>query len=120
MSFEKMRTGYSPQDRVLHYRRLTTDLIIHEQIKVTIADAKELRRHMDKMVTLGKKGTLHARRQAASWVIRAQTKEGQNTVQKLFEDIAPKYKDRNGGYTRVLKLGKRRGDNSEICLISLV
>lgn len=120
MSFIKMRDGFTPQDRVLHFRKLTTELILHDKIKVTMHDAKELRRHIAKMVTLAKKGTLHARRRAASWVIRAEVKEGQNTLQKLFDEIGPKYKDRNGGYTRILKLGKRRGDNTEVCLIALV
>ena len=120
MSFIKMRDGNTPQKRVLHMRSLTTDLIMHGQIKVTLTDGKELTRHIAKMVTLAKKGTLHARRQAASWVIRADVKEGQNTVQKLFDEIGPKYKDRNGGYTRILKLENRRGDNTPMCLIAFV
>ena len=75
------------------------------------------------MITLGKRGDLHARRQAAAWVIRdqvANAEENQDAVQKLFADIAPRYADRQGGYTRIMKLGPRRGDGAPMVIIELV
>lgn len=74
------------------------------------------------MITLGKRGDLHARRQAAAFIRNeiADAEAGTNAVQKLFDDIAPRYEDRQGGYTRVLKLGPRRGDGAEMAIIELV
>ena len=101
-------------------RDLVTHLIIHERIETTETKAKELRRLMDKMITLGKKNTLASRRRAAETVRFIEAGENQNALQKLFDDIAPRFKDRNGGYTRILKLGPRRGDSTEMALIELV
>ena len=95
------------------FRDLITDLILNGRIETTISKAKELKRLADKMVTLGKKGDLAARRQAAELIRFEKDEEGNYALQKLFSEIAPKYTDRNGGYTRVLKLGPRRGDASE-------
>ena len=92
------------------FRDLITDLILNGRIETTISKAKELKRLADKMVTLGKKGDLAARRQAAELI----------RFEKLFSEIAPKYTDRNGGYTRVLKLGPRRGDASEMAMIEFI
>jgi large subunit ribosomal protein L17 len=89
-------------------------LIEHEQIKTTLPKAKELKRVIDKLITLGKKGDLHARRIAAS-----QLKEDKD-VAKLFEVLGPRYKDRNGGYSRVLKAGFRYGDMAPMAIIELV
>ncbi len=102
-------------------RDLVTQLIIHERIETTETKAKELSRLIDKMVTLGKKNTLASRRQAAEVVRFIQTNEdNQNALQKLFDDIAPRFQERNGGYTRIMKLGPRRGDATEMAIIEFV
>lgn len=120
-----MALGYRTLSRKSHQRKalfrdLITDLILNGRIETTEAKAKELKRLADKMVTLGKKGSLAARRQAAE-LIRFETDEqGQYAIQKLFSEIAPRYTERNGGYTRVLKLGPRRGDAAEMAIIEFV
>ncbi len=101
-------------------RDLVTQLIIHERITTTETKAKELQRLVEKMVTLGKKGTLASRRQAAQTVRFLEANEDQNALQKLFDDIAPRFQDRNGGYTRILKLGPRRGDSTPMAIIEFV
>ena len=109
-------------------RDLTTDLIINERIETTEARAKEIRSTTEKMITLGKRGDLHARRQAAAFVrneiadVREENDEivVETALQKLFNDIAPRYADRNGGYTRILKTEPRRGDAAKMVVIELV
>ena len=103
-------------------RTLATDLIIFERIETTEARAKELRSVVEKLVTLGKRGDLHARRQAAAFVRKETADEETNkdALQKLFDDIAPRYQDRQGGYTRILKLGPRRGDGAPMAVIEFV
>ncbi len=96
------------------FANMTTSLIKHEQIQTTLPKAKELRRVAEKMITLGKRGTLHARRQAAT-VVRED-----DVLRKLFGPVAERYKDRNGGYTRVLRAGFRYGDNAPMAIIELV
>jgi large subunit ribosomal protein L17 len=96
------------------FRNMVTSLLDHERIFTTIPKAKELRRWTDWMITLGKRGDLHARRQAAA-VVRSK-----DTVHKLFAEIAPRFQDRQGGYTRIVKAGFRRGDAAPMCLIELV
>ncbi|MFK5883359.1 MAG: 50S ribosomal protein L17 [Candidatus Izemoplasma sp.] len=120
-----MARGYSKLNRRSDQRKamirdLVTQLIIHERIETTVTKAKELRRTVEKMVTLGKKGTLSSRRRAARTVRFIDANEDQNALQKLFEDIAPRFKDRNGGYTRIYKLGPRRGDSTEMAIIEFV
>lgn len=95
-------------------RNLVTDLFRYGRIQTTQDRAKETRRIAEKMITLAKRGDLHARRQALAYLF------DESVVTKLFEDIAPKYADRNGGYTRVLKLGPRQGDNAEVVFVELV
>lgn len=85
-----------------------------KRITTTLTRAKETRRLAEKMITLGKKGDLHSRRLAASYL------KDKDTVQVLFSEIAPQYEDREGGYTRILKLGPRRGDSSEMAILELV
>jgi len=92
----------------------TSSLIITNEIRTTVVKAKETRRVAEKMVTLAKKGTLHCRRQAISKL------RDVNAVRILFSDIAPKYMDRKGGYTRIIRLGKRRGDAAEMCILQWV
>ena len=101
-------------------RDLITDLILNGRIDTTLAKAKELKRLADKMETLGKKNTLASRRQAAELIRFETDEEGKYALQKLFDEIAPKFANRNGGYTRVLKLGPRRGDATEMALIEFV
>jgi large subunit ribosomal protein L17 len=95
-------------------RNMVTSLIEHEKITTTVTRAKELRKLADKMISLGKRGDLHARRQAMQ-VIR-----DRKVVGKLFEMVGPRYQQRPGGYTRILKTGNRLGDNAPLCLIELV
>ncbi len=102
------------------FRDLVTDLIINEKIETTEMKAKELKRIADKMVTLGKKGDLASRRRAAEFVRFEQANDSQNALQKLFDDIAKRYGSRNGGYTRVYKIGPRRGDATEMAIIEFI
>ncbi len=101
-------------------RDLVSQLIIHERIETTEKKAKELSRLIDRMITLGKQNTLAARRRAAETVRFIQGEDNQNALQKLFDDIAPRFKERNGGYTRIMKLGPRRGDATEMVVIEFV
>ncbi|MCR8613231.1 MAG: 50S ribosomal protein L17 [Mycoplasma sp.] len=102
-------------------RSLTTEVIVHGKIKTTITKAKELRRHVEKMITLAKKNTLASRRKAAAWLRDVPSKkDGKDALQYLFEVLGPKYKDRNGGYTRIVKLAPRRGDAATEAIIALV
>ena len=93
---------------------MVTSLIEHEAINTTTARAKELRRTTESLITFAKRGDLHARRQ----VLR--TIANKRVVAKLFDEIGPRYSNRNGGYTRIVKRGARRGDGAEMCLIELV
>jgi len=95
------------------FRNLVTSLIEYEHVHTTDAKAKEVRRIADRMVTLGKRGTLHARRQALSYV------RSQGVVKKLFDDVAVRFRERPGGYTRVIKLGHRHGDAAPMSVIEL-
>ncbi len=114
------KLGRSTDARMALLRNLASDLIIHERIETTEAKAKDLRSVVDKMITLGKRGDLHARRQAASFLYNKQANENETVVQKLFADVAGRYEDRQGGYTRVLKLGERQGDGAKMAIIELV
>jgi large subunit ribosomal protein L17 len=96
------------------FANMAGSLLEHEQITTTLPKAKELRRVADKIITLGKRGNLHARRQVLA-VLR-----NEDIVKKLFGPLADRYKARNGGYTRVLKAGFRRGDNAPMAVIELV
>jgi large subunit ribosomal protein L17 len=93
---------------------MVTSFLEHEKVTTTDAKAKELRSIAEKMISLGKKGDLHAMRQAASYI------RDKKVVTKLFAIIAPRYKDRPGGYTRIIKLGIRPGDNASLSIIELV
>ena len=108
------RLGRTSSHRQAMLRNMVTSLFAHERIITTEAKAKELRRLADKMVSLAKKGTLHARRQALA-VIR-----DKEVVKRLFSEIRERYVDRNGGYTRIIKYGFRRGDGAPLVVIELV
>lgn len=96
------------------YRNQVTDLLTHEKIVTTEAKAKEVRSLAEKMITLGKEGSLASRREVLSFIA------DKKAVKKLFDEIAPRYRDRNGGYTRLSKLGPRPGDNAPLDQIQLV
>ncbi|HOK49037.1 MAG TPA: 50S ribosomal protein L17 [Sedimentibacter sp.] len=108
------KLGFKSDHRVAMLRNMTADLIMYGRIRTTVTRAKELRRVAERIITLGKRGDLHARRQALAYLY------DKEAVYKLFEEVAPKYKDRNGGYTRILRLGPRRGDGAEMAIIELV
>ena len=122
------KLGRTSSQRKAMLRDLTTDLIINERIVTTQTRAKEISRTTEKMITLGKRGDLHARRLAAAYVrneVANITEDDdavvvQSALQKLFSDIAPRYAERNGGYTRILKTAPRRGDAAPMVIIELV
>lgn len=127
MAYRKL--GRDSAHRKAMLREMTTQLIIKERITTTEARAKEIRKTAEKMITLGKRGDLAARRQAARFVRDeiADVHEEKDSVvvksalQKLFTDIAPRYKDRNGGYTRIMKLAiPRKGDAAPMVILELV
>lgn len=108
------KLGKATPQRKAMLRGLVTDCIKYERITTTLFRAKEVRREVEKMITIGKKGTLHDRRRALSYIY------DKGVVEKLFSDIAPRYENRNGGYTRIYKLGTRRGDGAEEAILELV
>ncbi|EHL18779.1 50S ribosomal protein L17 [Peptoanaerobacter stomatis] len=108
------KLGRKTSHRNLMLRNLTTDVLKCGKITTTVTRAKETKRMVEKMITLGKKGDLSARRAALAYI----TDEA--VVAKLFSEVAPKYQERNGGYTRVIKLGERRGDSAPMSILELV
>lgn len=108
------KLGRPSSHRMLMFRNLTTSLLKNGKIETTTTRAKETRKFAEKMITLGKRGDLHARRQALSFM----TEEA--VVKKLFDELAPKYADRNGGYLRLVNIAPRRGDAAPMCRIELV
>lgn len=122
MAYQKL--GRDSSARKALFRDLVTDLILYERIETTEAKAKEVRSIAEKMITLAKRGDLHARRQVAAFVrkepVDPEDKKSQDAVQKLFNEIAPRFQNRNGGYTRILKLGPRRGDAAPMVYLELV
>ena len=108
------KLGRNSAHRKSMLRNLVTDLFREGRITTTLDRAKEAGREAEKLVTLAKRGDLHARRQVLAYVF------DEDVVTKLFDEIAPEYAERNGGYTRVLKLGPRQGDNAEVVYLELV
>lgn len=100
--------------RLAMFRNMVTSLLDHERIYTTLPKAKELRRFTDWMITLGKRGDLHARRQTMAFI------RDKGVVHKLFAELGPRFENRPGGYTRIVKVGYRRGDAAPMCLIELV
>jgi large subunit ribosomal protein L17 len=96
------------------FRNLVTDLLNYEKVRTTEAKAKEVRGLAERMITLGKEGSLHSRRQALSFVI------DEKVVEKVFSDLAPRYAERPGGYTRITKIGPRLGDGAPMVQLELV
>ena len=108
------KLGVTSSHRVAMLRSMATSLLKHEQISTTLPKAKELRPYVERIITLGKRGDLHARRQAYAQI------RDEKVVDKLFTTIAERYKARAGGYTRVLKAGVRYGDAADMAVIELV
>ncbi len=108
------KLGRATDSRMAMLRAMVTFLLENGRIETTVTRAKEVRPLVEKMITLGKANTLASRRQALAFI----TKE--DVVKKLFDEIAPKYAERNGGYSRIIKTGPRRGDAAEMAIIELV
>lgn len=108
------KLGRPTDQRMAMLRNQVTSFLKTGKIETTVTRAKETRSLAEKMITLGKRGDLSARRQALSFITE------EEVVKKLFDDIAPKYAERNGGYTRMYKVGPRRGDGAEIVILELV
>ena len=108
------RLGFRSDHRRALLRNSVTSLLMHERITTTETRAKEIRRIADKMITLGKRGDLHAKRQANSYLFN------EDVVFKLFGPLSERYKDRQGGYTRMIKTGFRKGDGAPMVIIELV
>lgn len=108
------KLGRPTDQRIAMLRNLTTSFLETGKIETTTTRAKEVQKLAEKMITLAKKNTLHTRRQALAFI----TKE--DVVTKLFGEVAPKYAERNGGYTRIIKVGPRRGDAAEVSILELV
>lgn len=106
--------GRDTSSRKAMFRVMVTDLLRHEVIRTTHAKSKEVAPLAEKMVTHGKRGDLHSRRQAASFITDGEV------LSKTFDELADRYRERDGGYTRIIKLGKRQGDGAEMALIELV
>ncbi len=108
------KLGRSSSHRQAMLRNMVTSLLDHERIQTTDAKAKELRRVAERMITLGKRGDLHARRQALSFI------RSKEVTGKVFDELADRYRERPGGYTRVMKLGQRNGDAAPMSIIELL
>lgn len=108
------KLGVTTKHRKSMFRNMVTDLFRFDRIKTTDMKAKELKRIAEKLITLAKEGTLHKRRQAAAYI------RDKDVLKRLFDEIAAKFKDRPGGYTRIIKLGFRKGDNTAVSIIELV
>lgn len=108
------KLGRTTSHRRSLLRNMTTSLILEERVETTVAKAKALRPTIEKMITLGKRGNLAARRQAASFV------KGREALNKLFDTIGPRFGDRNGGYVRIVRTGWRKGDGTETAFIELL
>ena len=115
----RFKTGFTSSKNKSLLRNLVTDLIQYGKVETTLATAKELSKLADRLVTYGKKGDLNSRRLAAS-IIRHENAGDVTALKKLFDEIAPSYKERNGGYTSVLKTGVRKGDNAPTALVTWV
>lgn len=108
------RLGRTASERKALFKSLVTSLLKHQEIKTTLQKAKEARHLADHVITLGKTGTLAARRRVFSYL------QDHELTSKLFKEVAPRFKDRKGGYTRILRLSRRKGDGAELALLELV
>lgn len=117
---QNRKLGRTADHRKALLRNLATEVILRGKIETTEMKAKELRSVVDKLITIAKKGDLAARRQASAYLRNVCDANGKTAVQILFDEVAPKYADRKGGYTRVTKTAIRRGDNAPTATIELV
>jgi len=108
------KLGRNASHRKAMFRNMVTSLLEHERIVTTVPKAKEARRMAEKMITLGKRGDLHARRQAMNYI------RSKAVVAKLFDELSEQYADRQGGYTRIIRTGMRHGDAASMAIIELV
>ncbi len=108
----RFKTGYTASKNKMMLRNVVTSLVNNEEVKVTSGVVKELKTLADHLVTLAKKNTLHTRRQAAAVLM------DEASLKKLFSELGPRFATRNGGYTKAFKLGARKGDNAEVCLVT--
>ncbi|MBZ5553190.1 MAG: 50S ribosomal protein L17 [Acidobacteriia bacterium] len=108
------KLGRNTSHRRALMRNLTTSVLLNERVETTIQKAKAVRPWVERMITLGKRDTLHARRQAAAYLLQP------SAVSKLFATIAPRYGDRNGGYTRIIRTGWRQGDGADTAILELL
>ena len=108
----RFKAGYTASKNKMMLRNVVTSLVINEEVKVTSGVVKELKTLADHLVTLAKKNTLHTRRQAAAVLM------DEGALKKLFSEIGPRFASRQGGYTKAFKLGARKGDNAEVCLVT--
>ena len=113
MAYRKL--GRDNKHRRSMLANLTKDVIMNEQVTTTVTRCKEVRKFVDKMITYGKNGSLVSRRKALAFL-----QNDNAAVKRIFDELAPRYKDRNGGYTRILKLDERRGDDAQMAIIQLV
>ncbi len=119
----RFKAGYTSDKERNMLRNVVSQLIISGQVEVTFSVAKRAQQEAERLVTFAKKGDLASRRQAARFVREegfVDPKTGKNALQKLFDVYGPRYRDRNGGYTRVLKTSNRRGDNAQLALLAFV
>ncbi len=114
------KPGKTSAWRQMVIRQQVSDVLAYGKIETTLTKAKETQRHVDRIITLAKKDTLANRRRALSIVLNTQKYNRRELVDKLFESIGKEYLHRNGGYTRVLKLDNRRGDNTQMAILALV
>lgn len=113
-AIKNRKLGRTTSHRQAMFRNQVTSLLEHGRIKTTLAKAKELRPIAERLITRGRQDSVHARRMVGRWV------RDRSVVRKLFEDVAPRFTDRPGGYTRILKLGPRKGDAAEMAYLELV
>lgn len=117
----RFKAAYTSSKEKAMIRNVTSELIIYGKVKVIHQVGKQVQRNVERLITLAKRGDLHSRRLAASRLREGvKTKDGVKALDVLFEQLGPRFKDRNGGYTRLLKLGNRRGDNAPIVLLEFV
>lgn len=112
MAYRKL--GRNSSNRKALFRSILSSFIKHERIETTVTKAKEVSSHVAKLITLAKRGDLHARRQVLAVLV------DEEATRKLFDEIAPKYAERQGGFTRIYRVGPRRGDAAEMAIIELV
>ncbi len=116
----RFKEAYTASKEKAMQRNVVTELIVHNRVVVTSGVVKTLKRNADRLITLAKRGDLHAIRLAASRIRPMDVSPNQTALDKLFKELGPKFKDRNGGYTRAIKLKNRKGDNAQMVIVEWV